>query len=215
MHDRRVNGEPLTFGIQGALYMRAMTWWDHKTESIWSQPLGTALEGPLEGTELTLIPASIIPWETWLDTHPETTVVVDSLRPLGFEAVREFDGFVIGVTLGDSAAAYRYADAAKRRVINDQVGELPVAVFVDPSSRDIKVYLRRVAIEDSGVSVLTFDIDDEGRIIDTETGSVWDTARGVARSGPLRRTPLQQLPYVSAYEWAWKDFYPHSTFYEG
>ena len=71
----------MTFGNQGALYMRAMTWWDHKTESIWSQPLGTALEGPLEGTELTLIPASIIPWETWLDTHPETTVVVDSLRP--------------------------------------------------------------------------------------------------------------------------------------
>ena len=40
VHRREVNGETLTFGVQGALFMNAMTWWDHTTGSIWSQPLG-------------------------------------------------------------------------------------------------------------------------------------------------------------------------------
>ena len=72
VHDRRVDGETLTFGNQGALFMNAMTWWDHDTESVWSQPWGSAIRGPLEGTALTLIPASIVPWPTWLDEHPDT-----------------------------------------------------------------------------------------------------------------------------------------------
>ena len=57
VHDRRIDGEAQIFGNQGALFMRAMTWWDHKTESIWSQPWGMAIDGPLEGTRLKLIPA--------------------------------------------------------------------------------------------------------------------------------------------------------------
>ena len=193
--------------------MQAMTWWDRETESIWSQPLGTALAGPLAGTSLTLIPASIVPWATWSAEHPDTTVVVDSLEPSNPDFVKDFDGFVIGVFLGDWAKAYRYADAAEQRIINDQIGELPVAVFVDPSSRDIKVYLRRVAPTGSQPIVLRFDLDQQGNPIDAETGSSWDTIRGVAVSGPLRGTALQQLPYISAYDWAWESFYPSSKFY--
>ena len=193
--------------------MTAMTWWDHETKSIWSQPLGTAIEGPMYGTTLTMIPASLVPWATWLAEHPDTTVVVDSLRPLGSDDFRYYVGFVIGVTLGESARGYRYADAAQQRIINDRIGEDPVVVFVDPSSRDIKVYLRRVAAEGSDLSVLHFDLDEEGHVIDTATGSFWDTVRGIAVNGPLRGTVLQQLPYISSYDWAWKDFYPHSTFY--
>ncbi len=41
-----VDGEEIIFGTQGALYRNAMTWWDHDTGSIWSQPLGEAIAGP-------------------------------------------------------------------------------------------------------------------------------------------------------------------------
>ena len=101
------------------------------------------------------------------------------------------------------------------RVINDKVGEHPVAVFVNSEPRDIKVYLRRVADGDGDVSELSFELDDEQRVVDTETGSVWDLARGVTVQGPLKGAVLQQIPYVSSYDWAWSDFFPHTTFYEG
>jgi hypothetical protein len=64
VHDRRVNGETFVFGNQGALFQNAMTWWDHQTQSVWSQVWGQAIAGPLKGTTLELIPASIVPWRT-------------------------------------------------------------------------------------------------------------------------------------------------------
>lgn len=219
MHDRRLNGETLTFGNQGALYLNAMTWWDHSTESIWSQPWGTAIEGPLDGEALTLLPASIVPWNTWLQEHPDTTVLGnnDVASPTddgNFSDERARDDFVIGVALQDSATAYDYRTASVIRVINDSIGGHPVAVFVDRDSRDIKVYLRRIDSNDSESPVLTFVLDDQGQIVDTETESVWSTTFGVASEGDLKGTVLQQIPYVTAFDWAWQDFFPHTTFYK-
>ena len=216
MHDRRVDGKAVTFGNQGALFMNAMTWWDHDTESIWSQPWGSAIHGPLEGTALTLIPASIIPWRTWLDEHPDTTVLNNDLDLRRGSASPIRDDFVIGVALAESATAYPYLLASDLRVINDRVGEHPVAVFVDPETRDIKVFLRATASVSVGagdVSEVTFERNDAGEIVDHQTGSLWDVSRGVAIQGPLKGAALQQIPYVTSYDWAWDDFFPHSTLY--
>ena len=72
MHDRRVSGEALVFGNQGGLFMNAMTWWDHASGSVWSQPWGRAIAGPLKGVELELLPSELVPWKTWRETHPNT-----------------------------------------------------------------------------------------------------------------------------------------------
>ncbi len=207
-----------TLGNQGALYMNAMTWWDWETESVWSQPWGTAIAGPLKGAALTLIPASVLPWDPWRSGHPDTSVLTNDLKGIfARRAVGPIDDFVIGVALQDDATAYRYEKAAEERVINDVIAENPVVVFVDPDTRDIKVYLRRAnAVLPDGrrISELTFELDG-GRIVDSETGSRWDSANGVAMEGPLKGTLLQQIPYVSAFDWAWLDFFPHTKFYEG
>ena len=49
VHRRDLNGEVLMLGNQGALLGNAMTWWDHDTGSVWSQPLGEAVMGPRTG----------------------------------------------------------------------------------------------------------------------------------------------------------------------
>ena len=218
MHDRRIDGKVHTLGNQGALFKNAMTWWDWETESIWSQPWGSAIAGPLKGTALTLIPASVVPWGTWRSGHPETSVLTNDLKGVfGRRGARPTDDFVIGVALQDDATAYRYEEAAEERIINDVIAENPVVVFVDPDTRDIKVYLRRTSAELADgrfISELTFKLDG-GRTVDSETGSLWDPASGVAVEGPLKGTPLQQIPYVSAFDWAWLDFFPHTSFYEG
>ena len=237
MHDRRVDGETLTFGNESKLFKRTMTWRDRGTGSIWSQPWGTAIVGPLKGTALTLLPASVVPWSTWLAEYPDTTVVANDLDKTrapadlvarsaqsgeGLDLRRASgntgrDDFVIGVALEGLATAYPYRLAADRRVINDRVGNHAVVVLVNPETRDIKVYLRRPSPAVPGQVTpqeLLFELDGVGQLIDGETGSLWDIGRGVATAGPLRGAALQPIPYVTSFVWAWHDFFPHSATYE-
>ncbi len=224
MHDRRVNGKTLVFGNQGALFMTAMTWWDHGTESIWSQPWGAAIGGELEGESLTLLPSETVPWSTWLATHPDTTVLVDE-RGIGarriYQPIEPQDGFVIGLSIGESAIAFHYPATEEALVVNDLIGDLPVVVFVDPDTRSIEAFLRIPAPGVKGPlpvdapDVLTFAVSDDGTITDQETGSVWDRERGAAFDGPLAGAQLQQVPYVTAFDWAWENFFPNSRFWPG
>lgn len=194
--------------------MGAMTWWDHKTLSVWSQPWGTAIKGPLKGTALTLLPVSLEPWSTWLQKHPDTTVL-DNRRYGGrrYPAARPSDAFVIGVALEEHATAYYFTDLVREGVVNDRIGPYPVAVFADGRSRDVAVFLRRPSGQGDLPDTLTFQVSPDGVVTDVETGSQWDITGGVAVEGSLRGATLLRLPYISAYDWAWADFYPHTRFY--
>ena len=212
MHDRRVGDRVLTLGNQGALFMRAMTWWDHETGSIWSQPWGAAIDGELKGTRLELIPAAIEPLQSWTDRHQDSLVlVVDGSTHAGLlEPARMIDFFVIGVMLGDAASAYRYADVASAGVINDRVGSQPIAVFAEAETGQINVFLARLPGEDFS---LTFQRRGR-RFVDEQTGSTWSQFTGKATAGPLEGRRLQRLAFVSSYDWAWEDFFPHSRLYD-
>ncbi len=210
MHDRRVDGEALVFGNQGALLLANMTWWDHKTGSIWTQLTGEAIAGPLEGTKLQLIPMSIAPWNTWFEQHPDTVELSgpDDYFFLDREELPR-DRFVIGIALGNDAKGYPYEIASQERVINDTIGDTPILVYVDPATRSIHTYLRQV--DDRA---LTFEMRD-GSLIDLDTGSVWEPSRGVALDGDLKGDVLFEIPYVTSFDWAWMNFYPDTDFYSG
>lgn len=129
----------------------------------------------------------------------------------GFRLFREGarDDFVIGVALGDVARAYRWRDASRVGVVNDLVGDVPVVVAGNPLSRNIAVFGRIV-----GDRLLTFRLDlDREELVDDETGSRWNTSTGVVVSGPLRSSVLKNIPWSPAFDWAWMNHYPHSTFY--
>ena len=186
--------------------MNAMTWWDHKTGSVWSQVWGQALDGPLRGTKLELLPSQLLPWATWVEEHPNTQALqVDGPR-LRRERFRS--NYVIGVILEEAATAFRYEVAAQAGIINDAVGPYPVVVHVDPVGRSVHVYLRQV--EDR---VLTF-VQNGEVIEDQETGSTWSMDRGLALEGPLQGQALRPVPYTPACPDSWRDFYPHSRWYE-
>jgi hypothetical protein len=202
-----VNEEVLVFGNQGGLFMNAMTWWDHQTESVWSQPWGRAIAGPLKGTELKLLPSQLVPWGTWKETHPNTLALKVDRARYGRETFRP--QYVIGVTLGESATAFPYELAAQAGIINDDVGPYPVVVNVETERRGVHVYLRQV-----NEHVLTF-ISRDGLIQDQETSSTWQMDRGLAVDGPLKGEVLRSVPYIPAFPAAWRDFYPHSRWYEG
>ena len=189
--------------------MRAMTWFDHSTQSIWSQPWGMALAGPLEGVRLEQIPANILPWDAWLAGHPDTTVLATESGRFGPVRQRFDSDFVIGIALGENAKAYSFGLASDEGAVNDRVGEIPVVIVAGSQTKAIHAFVRR-----AGGRELDFVLR-EDYLVDIQTGSRWDLARGLAVEGPLRGEALQRVPYVTAYDWAWKDFYPHTEFHDG
>lgn len=108
----------------------------------------------------------------------------------------------------ESVTAFPYNLAAQTGIINDDVGPYPVVVYVNPEAHSIHVYLRQV-----DERVLIF-VQQGGLVQDEETGSTWQMDRGLAVDGPLKGQALRSVPYIPAFPEAWRDFYPHSRWYE-
>jgi hypothetical protein len=73
--DRRVDERVLSFGTSGRLYLSDLVMYDRQTESLWPQIEGRAVAGVLAGTELTVLPASLVSWEQWRAAHPDAWVL--------------------------------------------------------------------------------------------------------------------------------------------
>lgn len=197
---------PHTFGNAGALVMNAMTWYDHETQSVWSQPVGLAFRGPLKGTELELLPFQLTTWSNWVENYPQTLVMVNDVNRLGNIRQGFQPNFVIGLVINDQSKAYYYEDVEAAGVINDTLAGIPVLVWAE--NNEYQAYIRQ-----QGDQTLTFKIEN-GLVVDQETGSVWDISRGLAKEGPLAGEGLQPVPSLSSFDWAFKDFYPEGDFYE-
>ena len=200
VHRRELNGEEIILGNQGALWGNAMTWWDHETGSIWSQPLGEAIAGPLKGETLELLPVSLNDWSTWKAAHPRTVALdVDVGGPGGFDLQR----MAIVLDFGSEAAAYPVPDLQAQVVVNDVVAGVPVAVVTDPNDPDSWIVFSRV-LDDRTVTLAV-----EGdTIIDTESGTVWDPVIGRAVSGLLLGEQLDVLPAFTAFPFDFFTFWP-------
>lgn len=184
--------------------MNAMTWFDHKTESIWSQPWGRAIKGKLKGESLALLPSQIMTYENWLDEHPETLVMVSGMEDLAFsklDAPSEF--YVIGVTLGEVTKGFAYESVKNAGgVLNEIVDEVPVVIWV--SEGGYHVFARQV-----GMQILRFAPGEtDETIVDLETGSTWQLSNGLAINGELAGQALLRMPTFTSFFGAWDDFYP-------
>ena len=113
--------------------------------------------------------------------------------------------YVAGVALGDQAKAYPFDAVSREVVVNDWMGDLPLLVYANPADRSVHIFLRQLP-----GAVPEFEWAG-GELTDRQTGTRWDPASGVGIEGPLRGEALRELPYNSAYEWAWRDFYPHTS----
>ena len=205
VHRRSIEGEEITFGVQGALLGNAMTFWDHDTGSVWSQPTGEAVAGPRKGERLELLPVSFTSWGSWLETHPDTMALDTPAGITGFT----LDRMAIALDLAGDALAITYSDLDRVGVINETVGGLEVAVVVDPADGDRwETFARR--IDDR---VLTLAIEN-GELVDLETGTIWDPVRGRAMSGPLEGEILGILPGFTIFPRDFWTFFPEGRLWE-
>ncbi|MXY43452.1 MAG: DUF3179 domain-containing protein, partial [Dehalococcoidia bacterium] len=75
MYGRELEEQTVSFGVSGRLILNALVMYDRETESIWSQFLAKSVAGPLEGTELEIVPSLMTNFATWMKLHPDTLVL--------------------------------------------------------------------------------------------------------------------------------------------
>lgn len=206
VHRRELDGEEIVLGNQGALWGSAMTWWDHETGSIWSQPLGEAIAGPLQGQQLELLPSTLTTWEAWRTAHPDTLALdID-----GWRTAFDLADMAIVVDFGTESVAYEVPALRDTGIVNDQIAGVDVAIVIDPNDDTRWAVFSRVL--DDGVVEL--ELTAEG-LVDKLTGSVFDPFLGVGRSGSLRDQTLDKLPAFTSFPEDYFTFFPNGRLWSG
>jgi len=245
--DRRIDGETHRFGVSGLLRNSDLVMWDDITESLWQQITGEAIVGDLAGTRLTMLPSSLVRFGDFADAFPDGEVLSrdtgfdipygrnpytgysTSVQPFLFDGELD-DRFpalerVVGVTIGDDAAAYPFSVLEELRAVNDEVAGVPIAVLwgapdtadaLDTSEiADGRAIGTGVAYSrDVEGQVLTFSPAGEDRFVDDETGTTW-TLLGLAIDGPLSGTTLETVVHRNEFWFAWNAFFPEGRVVEG
>ncbi len=124
---------------------------------------------------------------------------------------------VLGLEVNGRAVAYPFGRLAEERVVNDVVGGEDVVVFYEPGALSAfagsdggarrvvgaaVAYYARV-----GDRALTFELRDDGRVVDEQTGSEWGVM-GRAMAGELAGESLRMVAHGTYFWFAWAAFYP-------
>ena len=153
----------LQFGVSGLLYNSDVLLYDRETQSLWSQILGKAVNGPLAGTPLQSIPVAHIRWQDWKKQHPQTKVLstdtgysrnynqspyqgYDNNRSIFFPLSAKSNRYhpkerVLGVCIKERCKAYPFAELSLsgKRSITDNFGGQSLKINFDPDNRDGQV----------------------------------------------------------------------------
>jgi hypothetical protein len=206
VHRRSTGTGVSVFGNQGALFGNAMTWWDHDTGSVWSQPLGEAILGPRKGEKLALLPSTLTTWDAWRGAHPDTLALDVRGGRSGFDLSR----MAIVIDLGTETVAYSIPRLREVGVVNDVIAGLEVAVVIDPDEPNRWVAFSRKL--DNEVVVLGIGPDG---LYDTVTGTTFDSFLGLGGTGPLADQDLSRLPAFTTFPEDYPTFFPGQRFWNG
>jgi hypothetical protein len=237
--DRTLDGRIFDFGTTGNLRHSDLVMYDRQTESWWQQATGRAIVGELTGAQLEFLPVQLISWGQFVQAHPDGTVLSrDTGHPRDYDRnpypgydVADSDPFlledktlidgrlspkvrILGLVVGDEAAAYPFPFLAEHPVVNDEVGGEPiVVVWTDGAASGLGgptvaggeiVGAANAFSREVDGRTLTFEAH-AGLMRDVETGSTW-TFEGRATSGELEGTRLELLVSDSPFWFAWAVF---------
>jgi hypothetical protein len=116
---------------------------------------------------------------------------------------------VLGVRVNGAARAYPFTVLAEERVINDEIGGVPVLIWFDPESQTGAAFRREV---DGRIVTFEPDADDPTLVLDIESSGRWSGASGQGH-GPRNRSSLTPLISTPAFEFGWYDYFPQSDTY--
>lgn len=224
-----LGGQRLTFDLYG-IYNGEFVFSDRQTESVWSLSGGFALDGPLKGRQLGIIPLLETTWGAWRELHPDTRVLSDatpyhdkyeryqrrtSLKPGFAPTITNSDprlpAFekILAIEVDDQHRAYPLAAAQAERVINEAVGGTDIVVFFDRASQAAAGFKRRL---DGRVLHFVPAKDSKAVAVDEATRSRW-RIDGKAVDGPLRGSRLEPLKFHTGAWYSWAAYFPDTSVY--
>lgn len=151
--NREFGEKTLTFGISGLLYQSDVLFYDHQTESLWSQLEMRAVTGVMMGTRFKIFPSVLATWKEWKAKYPKTLVLS---RETGFSRDYSKDPYtpyeasdsimfpikhnsnkfhpkekVLVVVSGDVAKAYPFSELKKiSTTLEDRIGDKDVVITI-------------------------------------------------------------------------------------
>jgi hypothetical protein len=231
--ERRVSGQRPVFGVSGYLWRDDLVLYDSVSASLWSQILATAVNGPLTGEQLSLVPASLTTWGAFQRANPGGEVLLppphsntvagpertfdyfdpkysygDEDQLIGYDAGGGLESrtLVVGIEHEGTATAYPFGAVREAGVVNDRVGDLPVVVTHTPAD-SMAAYVRRIDGE-----TVTFEPD--GNRFVTAAGSRWERETGRAVGGDAAGARLETATERSPMFWlGWSNFHPETAVY--
>ena len=192
------------------LWNRSLVMLDQETRSPWSHILGEAMGGDLKGERLESISSTMTDWKSWHAAHPKTTVMTldRTSKEYRLEFQKKPNTFVLGLVHDGDTVAYPFDLLGKRQVVNDTAGRQAVVVTFDPASTAGQVFSRTLDGKE-----LTFKPGENGRMVDEQTGSVWQAVRGACESGTLKGKQLEPIPAIVSFRKTWGTFHPDGRTY--
>jgi hypothetical protein len=226
---RIVEGKLLHFRLAGINNGNALLR-DEQTNSIWQQSTGEAVFGPLKGQQLKLVRSDELSFALWKSEQPDGQVLkADPLyaseydpkdwekhiarTPTVVDTTKSGIGpheLMLGIVVAGQSKAYPIETILRTKLIQDQVGGLPLLVVVGPDGASFRVFEGRLEKEP-----LTFarGAADQG-MNDVETGSIWNF-QGCAVEGKLVGQCLVEIDAHKDYWFDWMNHHPESAVFRG
>ncbi|CAG5070656.1 hypothetical protein DYBT9623_03201 [Dyadobacter sp. CECT 9623] len=144
-----VDGKVDNFRLVGMDHFNAM-FEDEMTGSWWRQANGEAIAGPLKGKTLPELAISQTSLGQWLKLHPQSRIMQpDPVYQAKYDSMSRYESgknkslltradslpwkeksWVVGVQTKDGSKAFDWRRLGKEKVINDQVGSVPVFLVI-------------------------------------------------------------------------------------
>lgn len=238
--DRRVDGEPHTFGVASFLRHNGMVMYDRQTDSLWQQLTGEAIVGTLTGRQLDPLPSRVVPFAVFAASHPEGRVLnrlTGYFPPYGESTYTGYefgDGQpagaakpmrrgermerVLAITVEGRRRGYVFDYLRRMRVLEDRLRGVRYAVFYEP---EMLTPLDAARISESravgtAAAYLT-EVDGKRLRFRRRGGKIVDretgstwNVLGVAEDGPLKGIRLTPAPQAIHFEFAFRTFFPRS-----
>lgn len=213
-----VDGKPEVFRLVGMDHFNAM-FEDGGTGSWWRQANGEAIAGPLKGKMLPELASTQTSLSQWLKLHPNSKVMQpDPVYQAKYDSMSRYESgrgksaltktdtvswkdksWVVGIQAGGKAKAFDWNRLKKERIINSEVGTVPVALVLSADNNSFFAF-------DKGIND-AFTVRND--TIFTKTGTHDLLGKRLTGTG-------EDLKRINAYQefWhSWRTFHPGTEQY--
>lgn len=197
---REIDSRVYDFGVSGLLYNSDVLMYDRQTQSLWSQILGKAVNGPLKGSALEQLPLEHTRWGEWRRRYPDSLVLSFQTGHSRDYSRTPYEGYSQSASLYFPVANRDERHHPKEKVIGVNFGgEQRVYPF-----SELEKHFARVAM---GNRQQALKSQVGGQVFELHFNKSAQSARITDGEG-------RALPSLTAYWFAWMAFYPDSEVFQ-